>query len=807
MEFYKKILSNKLFQGSQLSNFQLNTFLSQDNRPLPLGELDVAVNEYEQFVKERNESTCYRLSGVLRGLFTNVLFNITEDSILPIMTGRSYQTILTLTGSTGTFNPNFDPNFFINFGYKDILLERDGWFFYRENTAGTLRGCVDRFLRPVPNDFYFLPQPLDGLNMLKLNGVNGPSGFNDLTATRQNWYFKITYPKYTACTSIFFQSPYILGFPGQVSLCEGIVIKKIGSGTLNGRSSTYITTSIKHGLLGGDQIILRPLPSNPTGTVFNVIGVDDDYSFWIDFYDDDIPTNIIGNSTTNNDPLRFKRIFQGIESQYMVRYFQSITDLNDYQNYRAAFADNMFGDPIQLYHYQLDINTDGLRDYLNRPVSELYLTKIKYTNNGTITFNDMEKWTTLSAGLLYDDENRCTNYSVRSIYGGTSSNPLLPPPAIIETIDETKNIFFGDIVDYNEGNLTERILEIPYYRFNTVNREDNFYPEGYYYKAHDKIQLLEFSSQVEQENLYLPDDNIPDYAVSINGVLQWRDLLTPGFTDAGGNGVNYPFLNGCTYVFSEHDLCLFRQNPSALKFCFTITGTTSGSTKTTNLAGSSNYTTLFFKNEAQNSNNNSFSLTIGNTNKNLSDKKTIVFPVTIINSPSISSDKSTYTATLDGNYNFNYSLNFMMTASATTGDNPCAVATYMLTLEHVKKIITSSGIVTGTTLITTYPISSGNISGKIDPTFVGTLTIPMLAGDTVKFVINYSYKQLCNDTVGILSIKMTKGIFSMDNYNGVTVNGTNVNSVNSNNIYNYGLSGINCEDNYGEYLDPIDGDC
>ena len=49
MEFYKKILSNKLYQGSQLSNFQLNTFIEQDNRPLPLGEQDVAVSEYQQF--------------------------------------------------------------------------------------------------------------------------------------------------------------------------------------------------------------------------------------------------------------------------------------------------------------------------------------------------------------------------------------------------------------------------------------------------------------------------------------------------------------------------------------------------------------------------------------------------------------------------------------------------------------------------------------------------------------------------------------------------------------------------------------
>ena len=69
MEQYKKILGDKLFKGSQLSNFQLNTFLYQDNRPLPLGEQEVNINEYEQFVKERNSFkllTVNDLLGVLK---------------------------------------------------------------------------------------------------------------------------------------------------------------------------------------------------------------------------------------------------------------------------------------------------------------------------------------------------------------------------------------------------------------------------------------------------------------------------------------------------------------------------------------------------------------------------------------------------------------------------------------------------------------------------------------------------------------------------------------------------------------------
>lgn len=540
MEFYKKILSDKLFQGSQLSNFQFNTFLYQDNRPLPIGEMDVAINEYQQFTKERNESSCYRINGILRGLFTNVLFNVTGD--------RSYETILSLTGKTGEFNPN--RQFFSNFGYGDILLETDGWFYIYTGSTPCVRPCEKVYLRPDPNDFLFLRLPFSGISNLTNNG--DPA---------QNWFFKLTFPYSANCKDINFQSPYITGSSGKVTLCDGIVIENINVATLNGRQSTYIESAINHGLLDGDQIILRPFPNPNNEQIFNVLSVENETKFWIDYYDSNITVNLINYSITNISPLRFKRIFQGIESNYYQRRFSAITELNDYQLYNAGFSKNIYNDEIQLYHYNLDVNVKPYRDYLGRPISEIYLTKIKYNNtNSTVSF--MVPWTLLSVGLLTNKPNQ--NYDVRAIYGGSPLRPLppLPSPMYIETVDENTTDFFGDIMDYNVGSLTERVLVDAQYRFNTNNREDLEYGEGYYYRAHDKIQLLEFSSQVEIENLTLPDVDIPDYAVKVNGFYQWKDLLTPGFIDGADNGVDYPFLNGCTYIYTEHNLCLKRQNPS-----------------------------------------------------------------------------------------------------------------------------------------------------------------------------------------------------------------------------------------------------
>lgn len=531
MEFYQKILSNTLYQGSQPSNFQLNTSLENTNRTLPIGAIEEIVDEYKRFVKERNDSTCYRLNGVLRGVFSNVLFNVTGD--------RSYETILSMSGMS--------KQIFQNFGYKDILLEKDGWFYFISGITPCHKKCEDAYLRPVPNDFYFSPLPIEGNPILTINGAI------------QNWFFKISYPYTANCSTIYFTSPYIIGPPANVPLCDGIAIQNINTGTTDGRLLIYIDTPINHGLEEGDQIRLIPFPSFSGGMIFDVVKVDNQTTFWINHWEN--PNNIISNSQFPANPLRFKRIYEGIESKYLERRFTAITEVNDYQLYKTAFAQNIYNDPTQLFHFTKDIDTSNLVDYLGRPLTELFFTKIKYTNHTGI-ISGMETWTNLSTGIITNQSN--LNYDVKAIYGGSPARQYPSPldPMIIELIDENSTEFFGDIVDYNEGDISERVLVESHYRFNTNNREDNGYGEGYFYKSHDRIKLLDYSSQVEQENLTLPDVDIPTYAITVNGVMQWRDILTPGFYDQYGSGVDYPFLNGCTYIYGEYDMCLQRQNPT-----------------------------------------------------------------------------------------------------------------------------------------------------------------------------------------------------------------------------------------------------
>jgi len=539
MDRIDKILSTELFKGSQLSNFQLSINLNGSSRILPLGDINKVVGEYDRYVKERNDSNCYRIYGVLKGVFTNVLFNVTGSA--------SYENILRLSGTTRKDEIQ-------NFGYKDILIEIDGWFGYFFENPCTFE-CNFNKLRPKPNSFYFHPV------ISELNGINNPIS---------NWVFKLTYP-YTATTNqigFFFN----MGTSPVFTLInDGIAVTSIGAGNIDGEELMYIDSPINHGLVEGDQIKLFgfPLISSGAGSLtilndrdtFNIVRVENETRFWIDYYDSNItPITINLLSSLLAGPIRFKRVIDGNESIYYFRLFKTLTELYDYDLYPAGFSNNIYNDPNQLYNFVKDIDTTGIVDYLGRPLTDIFLTKIKSTGS-----TNTEEWTNIGAGLLTNEPN--INYDIRAISGGTSTKLLSAGLKVISsliggtgvvTINDT--IFAGDIVDYNTSDISERMLTSVQYRFNSKNRENNDYGEGYFYNAHDRIKLLDYSSQVESEDSTRPTVGIPSYAIEVSGVTQWRDLLDKGIFDLD-NGVDQPFLNGCTYIFTQHELCLKRQNP------------------------------------------------------------------------------------------------------------------------------------------------------------------------------------------------------------------------------------------------------
>jgi predicted phage terminase large subunit-like protein len=197
-----------------------------------------------------------------------------------------------------------------------------------------------------------------------------------------------------------------------------------------------------------------------------------------------------------------------------VRQFKSLTssDYKDYDLYPAAYGVTYFNDEVVAFNFKNDIDVSALVDNLGRPITELYLSIIKNDNDSNPSSINTQYWliqqqplpppynvrfwTKISAG--YDLENDASvNYNIRS-YGDTN----YVGSTYYENIDESDNVFDGDIVEYNESELLERRLENLYHRVNTVYREflnsidtnKGNKKEGYIYTPFNLVKIREFSN-------------------------------------------------------------------------------------------------------------------------------------------------------------------------------------------------------------------------------------------------------------------------------------------------------------------------
>ena len=593
MEKTNKILLNKTRTYNSVNvNSQIQIDIENTSKPIPLNDIDTTVSQFEQFEKERKESTIYRFYGQVTPIISNPLFNdnikITEKVKDPTISIDSQGNQVSIPGSTNTVTKKI---------LSSDIFETDGWIgFYNDELDETALQFNDN--KSALCEFIPFDPGYDRLRILDSDGI-------------PNYLFKITYPFENKDISLIRNSPKTLkdGIP----VIEQFFVK------LNGRNYVGFKTAINHGLSTNNEIsLLNFNDETPLGTLsltqrtYNVFKLGNQTNdlkfrtFIIDINPKDISINV-GIST-------IKRVVQNKPSSYYVREFKSLTTSSigdkggayykDYDIYPAAFGTSYYNDKVASFNFKKDINVDGLKDNLGRPLSELYFTTIKNDSDtdptsfrtqywddaisglpDTIRLNDdgsTRFWTRITAG--YETENNENiNYNIRAF-----GDPSYDTNTWYSNIDESDEVFDGDIVEYNENELVERRLELVHHRVNTLYREhlntiNSGYAdkkEGYIYKPFKKIQIREFAnyinpivdiqslidqynitSQTEIENLK-KSFGVPDYATVIApNVYKWRDLLEIGEVDSTGGGVDYPFESGAHYININSRFFFQRQDP------------------------------------------------------------------------------------------------------------------------------------------------------------------------------------------------------------------------------------------------------
>lgn len=531
----KRITKRLDKENSQISvnkDFGFNIPINQTNRLLPLNEVDRMVNQYEQFNKERNLSSKYRVLGTIKTLFSNPLFDVMDNTnwgsnidcySWETFSGTSFLNSFFTTGSTYSQSVN------------DNLTEVDGWFGFTPpfNPSATTITCSRTQMTPNLNCFTMTP-----------------------SVGEKNWDLFVTYPFSSDTTHYMVEG--------------GLLIVEIGTIEVGGIEMNTIRTAVKHGLRPGNDVSLSGLSPMNVNTILNVKqlgyenGEDLEYVFVVD-------TEILGNQispTLVNGRMRRMvgtRANNRAASTYYFRLFKPITNIDGYENYPLPFAKNIYSDPTSQYVFNggtgttEDIIVSGYIDNLNRPLSELYLTMVKNDNIG---------FGKVSSGLDIPYTDSVANFPLipdtHRIHNG-GAFPVQSHKYIESGVTFNNEYFYGDLVEYNIFTLNEVVLSTVEHRFNTQNREENDRQEGYYYKAHHLMLIREFSEYIEQNHTgNTITTNMPSYLTDLgDGRLLWRDFLPIGFDGAYETSIDYPFTNGAHYIYKNIYLNLRRQDPFA----------------------------------------------------------------------------------------------------------------------------------------------------------------------------------------------------------------------------------------------------
>jgi hypothetical protein len=216
------------------------------------------------------------------------------------------------------------------------------------------------------------------------------------------------------------------------------------------------------------------------------------------------------------------------------------------------------------FSFDKDIDISSLRDNLDRPITELFVTILNkgymgWFNNPYVSNNNTGVQVGWELNFLEDEIDEWWDIN------NTSNRDDIPNGSYVKngnTFHYNENLeighkLMGGICEFNKYNQKEVVLsnishKISYNPQVFDNNSINTLPSGYAFNPHYSVPIRVYSDYIE-----LGDENsvdlVPDYAFLSKYEKQWRwrDLYPYGYKDSDGNGLDNPFLNGCHYPFSE----------------------------------------------------------------------------------------------------------------------------------------------------------------------------------------------------------------------------------------------------------------
>ena len=578
MEKKEILLPSKRYFKAEEQDLNLSVKLENDETLLREGDKDIVLNLADLFNEERNKSVNYKIYGKIKMIFRNLYSGLTDYN--PLLKN------LYLAGDGTGSNIGFIPYNEFAFLRNDVLRE----------TSTPSKGSV-------------ISAPT--VSILPNNRYTGHTSTTSMEAPYKNWNLYLTY--------VYGQDS---GFTMNYTLSGGTNYNFVaGNGIpfrVESNGNYYkLTSPVEHGMSQGEYVILSggtytSFSGVTTGKTFYTIPItsttEQFRTFYIDSVGDEnynsekyvinIAKGEIALGTVLSSVVLGRRCkdinnISGTTSTYYVHKHKTLTTIDDYILDKVGFESSIFEDerkilfenPLQendilvernrqeslLFDFKKTFTLSGLTNNLNYTPTEVYVTMIFKNENGFFDyppkigykFNFHDNW--IDNQFTGNTETGITKSSLTvnsGVTGFTKGNVL-----------QKDTILTGAFVEYNRGEIKERIISETYHKFSHLKNvggvkifdhyqdQSSFYSGattgntvGYYYQPHYRVKLRELSPYVENSKLDAKQPNtlinLPENAFYDQNekLWKWRDVYDHGFLDQDGNGTNFPFMNNMHYV-------------------------------------------------------------------------------------------------------------------------------------------------------------------------------------------------------------------------------------------------------------------
>jgi hypothetical protein len=539
-------LSNKVSRN--INNF-LSLELKQNNSLLGDSNFNYIINLDEQTILEKNLSRKYRLTGKINLLTSNILFsnkpknsdldfllnnNTTSNNFIlqigAVLKKDYYYNITDINNAytsqsqrgvqikkSESFLNNKSLNVLkIETSQKHNLSVNDYVYFNQNNDIKYLK--VDKVLDEYTflSDFEYIGNIIIGGNIIKINNIAD---------------FDINYSNSISVVSV--EQSDISGNTNNT----GYAIITINSLNNNIEENNFIDLRSNNFTISGLYKILNKLTVNKF-----IIGL-----------------NINGFTNLNNTSLN---LLIGKPSEYYVRKLSVLTT-NDYHTHNCGYSENIYPNNFNeldntanadfLFEFTKTLNLDII-DYRNVELSDIYLIVLK--RSGQNTYN----WSNVTAIWDFNKIFSTTNNSIETVSRRVNNN--------IGTIEKinVNDEYVMDFVELNTISLEETVLSKVYFRFSN-HSVNNGNSEGYYYNPYFNIKIRDFSETYINTTI----DNIVDIEENKYWIYKYNDtdiiikkLLDITEIELLERGVDYPFKNGCHYLYNNFTIYFRRQLPSSI---------------------------------------------------------------------------------------------------------------------------------------------------------------------------------------------------------------------------------------------------